>query len=137
MLCTGFFIHRLLFREVYRMDSTKPLPACPVRAPEWRYHLASELLPRAEREARSLGAVRPSDLTGLDNLNTPCWQVVRPTALDIPGNVTMLTGKGWCEETASLGAHMEFFLFLMIRRPPRSTLFPYTTLSPPGSGPTS
>src|SRR3712207_7650188 len=28
------------------------------------------------------------------------------------------------------------FFFLMIRRPPRSTLFPYTTLfrSPPGSG---
>src|SRR6202012_6203641 len=36
-----------------------------------------------------------------------------------------------------------FFFFLMIRRPPRSTLFPYTTLfrsgprvdDPPGSGP--
>src|SRR3712207_7215315 len=29
------------------------------------------------------------------------------------------------------------FFFLMIRRPPRSTLFPYTTLfrSPPGGGP--
>src|SRR6266511_5906331 len=30
-----------------------------------------------------------------------------------------------------------FIFFLMIRRPPRSTLFPYTTLfrSPPGPGP--
>jgi ribosomal protein S12 methylthiotransferase accessory factor len=90
------------------LDVSKPLPACSIRAPEWRHHLASELLPRAEREARSLGAVRPSDLTGLDTLNTPCWQVVRPSALDIPGNVTMLTGKGWTEETASLGAYMEF-----------------------------
>src|SRR6266576_6358072 len=33
---------------------------------------------------------------------------------------------------------VHFFFFLMIRRPPRSTLFPYTTLfrsaPPPGSG---
>src|SRR5215208_7340326 len=28
-----------------------------------------------------------------------------------------------------------FFFFLMIRRPPRSTLFPYTTLFRPGRGP--
>src|SRR5256885_4644066 len=28
----------------------------------------------------------------------------------------------------SLGALLPFFFFLMIRRPPRSTLFPYTTL---------
>src|SRR6266480_7614971 len=26
--------------------------------------------------------------------------------------------------------HISFFFFLMIRRPPRSTLFPYTTLLP-------
>src|SRR2546425_5101548 len=26
------------------------------------------------------------------------------------------------------GSHLSFFFFLMIRRPPRSTLFPYTTL---------
>jgi ribosomal protein S12 methylthiotransferase accessory factor len=55
-----------------------------------------------------LGAVRPSDLAGLDDLETPCWQVVRPNALDIPGNVTMLTGKGWDDEQALLGAYMEF-----------------------------
>src|SRR6266436_9007716 len=30
---------------------------------------------------------------------------------------------------------LEKFFFLMIRRPPRSTLFPYTTLFRPGSGP--
>src|SRR5258708_36423226 len=29
---------------------------------------------------------------------------------------------------ASSGLHLLFFFFLMIRRPPRSTLFPYTTL---------
>src|SRR5436190_18589478 len=35
---------------------------------------------------------------------------------------------------------LSFFFFLMIRRPPRSTLFPYTTLfrspRPPSAGPT-
>src|SRR3712207_9549871 len=33
--------------------------------------------------------------------------------------------------------YLSFFFFLMIRRPPRSTLFPYTTLfrSPPDAGP--
>jgi ribosomal protein S12 methylthiotransferase accessory factor len=66
------------------------------------------LLPAAESEARRLGAVRPSDLTGLDHLGTPCWQVVRPDALDIAGNVTVLTGKGWTPERARLGASMEF-----------------------------
>src|SRR6266702_6876490 len=36
--------------------------------------------------------------------------------------------------SASLSLHSFFFFFLMIRRPPRSTLFPYTTLfrSPAG-----
>src|SRR5256885_17167521 len=29
---------------------------------------------------------------------------------------------------ASLQGHLAIFFFLMIRRPPRSTLFPYTTL---------
>src|SRR5229473_6690062 len=35
-----------------------------------------------------------------------------------------------CRRTASFAARVarEFFFFLMIRRPPRSTLFPYTTL---------
>src|SRR5215213_10630158 len=35
---------------------------------------------------------------------------------------------------SSLSLSVFFFFFLMIRRPPRSTLFPYTTLfrSPPG-----
>src|SRR5256885_12540695 len=34
----------------------------------------------------------------------------------------------------AVAACIDFFFFLMIRRPPRSTLFPYTTLfrSPPG-----
>src|SRR2546430_6516701 len=29
---------------------------------------------------------------------------------------------------SEISAHVNFFFFLMIRRPPRSTLFPYTTL---------
>src|SRR5256885_16830792 len=35
---------------------------------------------------------------------------------------------GQCFNTVSLFALFLFFFFLMIRRPPRSTLFPYTTL---------
>src|SRR3954468_25111952 len=35
-----------------------------------------------------------------------------------------------------LNSH-SFFFFLMIRRPPRSTLFPYTTLFRSGPGPSS
>src|SRR5712692_10697969 len=34
---------------------------------------------------------------------------------------------GWCFRTFSC-LFFRFFFFLMIRRPPRSTLFPYTTL---------
>src|SRR2546428_4027844 len=37
-----------------------------------------------------------------------------------------------------VGLHSFFFFFLMIRRPPRSTLFPYTTLfrsTAPSTGP--
>jgi len=90
------------------MMTSKPLPPCQVKAPNWRVYRSAELLPIAERDARSLGAVRPSELTGLDSLDTPCWQVVRPGALDISGNVTMLTGKGWNDSDASLGAYMEF-----------------------------
>src|SRR5215203_2933307 len=85
-----------------------PLTSCQPQAREWRRYEASELLPIAEREARSLGAVRPSNLEGLDELETPVWQVVRPNALDVAGNVTVLTGKAWSEELASLGAYMEF-----------------------------
>src|ERR1022692_1869971 len=37
----------------------------------------------------------------------------------------LLCAKCWCSPCATGSA---FFFFLMIRRPPRSTLFPYTTL---------
>lgn len=84
------------------------LPPCPVSARNWRRYRASAFLPIAERDARSLGAVRPSDLAGLDDLDTPCWQVIRPNALNVPGNVTVLTGKGWDDDHALLGAYMEF-----------------------------
>src|SRR5438034_2563959 len=86
----------------------KPLPPCAPRARDWRRYEASELLPIAERAARALGAVRPSSLAGLDDLEMPVWQVVRPTAADIEGNVTVLTGKAWTHELARLGAYMEF-----------------------------
>lgn len=89
-----------------------PLPfslgPCSGRAEAWRRYEPAELLPTAEREARRLGAARPTDLSGLDSLQTPCWQVIRPEALDISGNVTTLTGKGWNRDRALLGAYMEF-----------------------------
>ena len=88
--------------------TAKPLTYCPPHSGEWRHYRAQELLPLAEREARSLGAVRPSDIGSLDGLGTPVWQVVRPAALDIGGNVTVLTGKAWTEDVACLGGYMEF-----------------------------
>src|SRR6266853_1674930 len=39
--------------------------------------------------------------------------------------------RGWTSVVQVLGAGVVLFFFLMIRRPPRSTLFPYTTLSDP------
>ena len=89
------------------MTAARVLTACPVRARNWRCRTAAELLPVAEREAQALGAARAADLSGLDDLGTPCWQVVRPDAYDIPGNVTVLTGKGWDGVHARLGAYME------------------------------
>src|SRR6266576_3343491 len=38
------------------------------------------------------------------------------------------TGRGLVEDLRRAAALDPFFFFLMIRRPPRSTLFPYTTL---------
>lgn len=84
------------------------LSPCPGRASGWRRLEAAAALPLAEREARRLGAVRPSDLSGLDTTGVPVWQVVRPQAFDLPGNVTVLNGKGWTHEQALLGAWMEF-----------------------------
>jgi len=89
------------------MTAAAVLPACPVRARNWRCYTAAELLSVAEREARALGAARAADLSRLDDLGTPCWQVVRPEAYNIPGNVTVLTGKGWDDTHALLGAYME------------------------------
>src|SRR2546425_9420300 len=36
--------------------------------------------------------------------------------------------REWCAPRARIPQLVSFFFFLMIRRPPRSTLFPYTTL---------
>jgi YcaO-like protein with predicted kinase domain len=83
------------------------LPSCSARARGWRRCRAAELLPVAAAEAKRLGAIRPSNLSGLDQLGVPCWQVVRPHAVDTPGNVTVLTGKGWTDDEALLGAYME------------------------------
>jgi ribosomal protein S12 methylthiotransferase accessory factor len=90
------------------MNVCNPLPPCTVDASSWRHYQPRELSPIAEREACALGASRLSDLTGLDELQTPCWQVTRPAALEVDGNVSVLTGKGWKEESAALGAYMEF-----------------------------
>ena len=89
------------------MNDDWALPSCPVRARGWRGRPAEELLPVAAAEAKRLGAIRPSKLSGLDQLGVPCWQVIRPDAIDTPGNVTVLTGKGWTDDEALLGAYME------------------------------
>mgnify|MGYP001600599006 CR=1 FL=1 len=47
------------------------LSPCPARGAGWRRYTIEELLPIAEREARALGAVRPSDLSGLDDTEVP------------------------------------------------------------------
>lgn len=88
---------------------TRPrwLEPCSGRASGWRRFEPAELLAAAEREARRVGGVRPSDLSGLDRTGVPCWQVVRPQALEVPGNVTVLNGKGRTPEEARLGAWME------------------------------
>src|ERR1039458_288102 len=39
-----------------------------------------------------------------------------------------LTHRTRCAIVGALTGYLSFFFFLMIRRPPRSTLFPYTTL---------
>src|SRR5438045_6733322 len=43
-------------------------------------------------------------------------------------HVFVLSACGWSCKRCSFLQSMSFFFFLMIRRPPRSTLFPYTTL---------
>src|SRR5258707_6164108 len=40
----------------------------------------------------------------------------------------MIYAKSQSDSTSSVQRIFSFFFFLMIRRPPRSTLFPYTTL---------
>ena len=77
------------------------------RPPGYRLMEAADLLPVAGSEAMRLGAVRLTELAGLDRFAVPCWQVTRPTALDLPGNVTVTTGKGWTSAEARLGALME------------------------------
>jgi ribosomal protein S12 methylthiotransferase accessory factor len=66
------------------------------------------MLSIAEAEAGRLGAVRPAELSGLDRFAIPCCQVTRPAARNIPGNVSVTTGKGWTPAQARLGALMEF-----------------------------
>lgn len=90
------------------MPRARWLTSCPGRGRGWRRYRPAELLPLAERAARRLGAARPSDISGLDHTSTHCWQVVRPQALDVPGNITVLNGKGWTRADAALGACMEF-----------------------------
>src|SRR5258707_14113154 len=46
----------------------------------------------------------------------------------VPALLTILTLPAPMVATADVLSHSVLFFFLMIRRPPRSTLFPYTTL---------
>jgi ribosomal protein S12 methylthiotransferase accessory factor len=89
-------------------DRVAWLSPCSAQGAGWRRLSAGDFLPEAEAEARRLGAARPSDLSGLDDTEVPVWQVVRPDALDVPGNITVLNGKGWHPDEARLGAWMEF-----------------------------
>ena len=50
------------------------------------------------------------------------------------GDCEIARGKGVCTSIECSIVHRCVFFFLMIRRPPRSTLFPYTTLFRSGMG---
>jgi YcaO-like protein with predicted kinase domain len=89
------------------LNNSWVLPPCPANARGWRRYHAEEFLPIAAAEAARLGAIRPASLSGLDELGVPCWQIARPDAVDTPGNVSLLTGKGWTNDQALLGAYME------------------------------
>ncbi|MEM7155531.1 MAG: YcaO-like family protein [Myxococcota bacterium] len=89
------------------MNHVFSTPPCTVASAQWRSTTAAEFLPVAEAHARLLGAVRPTDLTGLDRLGVPCWQATRPAAVDVPGNITVLNGKAWTSGEARIGALME------------------------------
>src|ERR1039457_5237517 len=62
--------------------------------------------------------------------------LARPPALEVAATVAYCLGRCVPEEVVTCGAQagvelappVAVFFFLMIRRPPRSTLFPYTTL---------
>src|SRR2546426_9730851 len=64
-----------------------------------------------------------------DAVNDPDW-VLWPDALPVPAVVLQRY-----RFVADVLAISKLFFFLMIRRPPRSTLFPYTTLFRSTAGP--
>src|SRR3989338_6810897 len=53
------------------------------------------------------------------------WGIMQPGPIG-GGSISKRTGEDTSELPSQI--HLPFPLFLMIRRPPRSTLFPYTTL---------
>src|SRR3954467_10901880 len=67
--------------------------------------------------------------------NRPTTQQATPSARATSGSAARRGGGGTCRGVAwvasavwSVSCSASSFFFLMIRRPPRSTLFPYTTL---------
>src|ERR1022692_3100356 len=59
--------------------------------------------------------------------NLVCRLLLEKKNNSMDDSYTSLAGRVWRVKTL-LGELIFLFFFLMIRRPPRSTLFPYTTL---------
>src|SRR3989442_1164564 len=63
-------------------------------------------------------------------------KITRPKGGDVrPPSVVVSVAKKGVEPPRGISGAAQLFFFLMMRRPPRSTLFPYTTLfRSPGAG---
>src|ERR1022692_4956321 len=101
------------------------------------------MAPRVPRLFRRLprGALRSEEHTS--ELQSPCnlvWRLLlekkktqRSNAREAITPRFSCSGAGWVRTAVVVGSETPLdtgvpFFFLMIRRPPRSTLFPYTTL---------
>src|SRR4051812_35086896 len=91
------------------VPSRSPLPALAI-APETKLGTASSGLGTLDRKSGSAGMPRP--------ISYAVFCLKKKTGYDPPLKKDKDSGT----------KPVVFFFFLMIRRPPRSTLFPYTTL---------
>src|SRR6478672_7160968 len=121
------FPYTTLFRSPPgREPSSRRLRPEPLRCRRSEEH-TSELQSRSDLVCRLLLEKKKRQ-----KLDQPCREKHHATWTSAPANPTMgpcfqrVTGLDSCGG-ASFESTVSFF-FLMIRRPPRSTLFPYTTL---------